>query len=225
MSAARVPGASPELIETMRLEDGAVALWPGHRARLARSAAALGYPLDLAAVDGLLAHACAAAPAGAFRLRLLVGPDGAGRIARHPLPGTPQPVRLRLAPEPLDADAFWLAHKTTHRPWFAAAEAWLHAHPGVFDVIHGNARGELCEGSRCNVYVRDADGAWLTPPLASGLLPGVQRQALLESGRSREAPLSLADLRAAPALRASNALRGWLDARLDTEDVPAPRAA
>ncbi|MER1967775.1 aminotransferase class IV [Castellaniella sp. GW247-6E4] len=222
MTAARVPapGAPPELIETMRLEDGTIALWPGHRARLARSAAALGYPLDLPALDARIAHARAAAPTGVFRLRLLVGPDGASRIASDPLPDTPQPVRLRLAPAPLDADAFWLAHKTTHRPWFAADEAWLATHPGVFDVIYGNARSELCEGSRSNVYIRDEDGAWLTPPLASGLLPGVRRQALLDAGLAREARLSVADLRAASALRVSNALRGWLDARLDTVDGP-----
>ncbi|WP_269497354.1 aminotransferase class IV [Castellaniella sp. S9] len=208
----------PELIETMRLEDGAVALWPGHRARLARSAAVLGYPAVPAALDALVERACTAAPAGAFRLRLLVAADGTARLASSPLPATPQPVRLRLAREPLAADPFWLGHKSTHRPWFAAAQAWLDRHPEVFDVIHGNVRGELCEGSRSTVYVRDAGGAWLTPPLDCGLLPGVQRQALLDAGLAREARLSLADLRAAPALRVSNALRGWLDARLDADE-------
>ena len=120
-----------------------------------------------------------------------------------------------LGPEAvLEADDPWLRHKTTHRPRFAAAQRWLRAHPDHFDLIFGNAAGDLCEGSRSTIYVRDAAGAWLTPPLASGLLPGVKRQALLDDGAVREARLSLADLRQAPALRVSNALRGCLDARL-----------
>ena len=120
-----------------------------------------------------------------------------------------------LGPEAvLEADDPWLRHKTTHRPRFAAAQRWLRAHPDHFDLIFGNAAGDLCEGSRSTIYVRDAAGAWLTPPLASGLLPGVKRQALLDEGAVREARLSLADLRQAPALRVSNALRGCLDARL-----------
>ncbi len=211
------PAQPPALIETMRLENGQVALWPLHQDRLLRSAAALGYALVPATVDALVERACAAAPEGAFRLRLLVAADGEARLESQPLPATPEPVRLRLVPEPLIADPFWLAHKTTHRPWFAAAQAWLQAHPEVFDLVYGNIRGELCEGSRSTVYVRDANGVWLTPPLDSGLLPGVQRQALLAAGRVREARLSVRDLHAAPALRVSNALRGWLDAALDEQ--------
>lgn len=213
------PRTPPKLIETMRLENGRVALWPGHHARLLRSAAALGYALVPATAEALVERACATAPEGVFRLRLLVAADGKVSLESQPLPATPQPVRLRLAPEPLIADPFWLAHKTTHRPWFVAAQDWLQAHPEVFDLIHGNARGELCEGSRCTVYVRDPGGAWLTPPLDNGLLPGVQRQALLDAGLAREAGLSISDLRAAPALRVSNALRGWLEARLDEDKV------
>ncbi len=162
-------------------------------------------------------------PVKAWRIRLLLAADGELSLESTPLPATPTPVRIALAsdvlkadPEPavLHPDTFWLRHKTMHRPWFTAAQRWLQAHPDHFDLIFGNTLGELCEGSRSNIYVRTEDGQWLTPPVACGLLPGVQRQALLDQGAVREAPLSLNDLRQAPALRISNALRGWLDARL-----------
>lgn len=229
---AEIRRLAPDLIETMRLERGRVALWPGHRARLRASALVLGYPLDAAALDGWLAgrirglDADKAAgtdtpPASApQRLRLLLAADGRLSLEAAPLPPTPEPVRIALAadvlgPEAaLDAGDPWLRHKTTHRPRFAAAQAWLQAHPEHFDLIFRNTAGDVCEGSRSTIYVRDAAGAWLTPPLASGLLPGVKRQALLDEGAVREARLSLADLRQAPALRVSNALRGCLDARL-----------
>ena len=219
--AAEIRRLAPDLIETLRLEQGRVALWPGHRARLRASALALGYPLDAAALDGWLAERIRGlADDAPQRLRLLLAADGRLSLEAAPLPPTPEPVRIALAadvlgPEAvLEADDPWLRHKTTHRPRFAAAQRWLRAHPDHFDLIFGNTAGDLCEGSRSTIYVRDAAGAWLTPPLASGLLPGVKRQALLDDGAVREARLSLADLRQAPALRVSNALRGCLDARL-----------
>lgn len=221
-SAAEIRRIAPSLIETMRLEQGRIALWPGHRARLLASARTLGYPLDAAKLDGWMAerirHFTEDTPR---RLRLLLAADGQLSLESAPLPSTPEPVRIALAAETLgpeaalDADAFWLRHKTTHRPWFDAAQRWLQGHPGHFDLVFGNAAGDLCEGSRCTIYIQDTRGAWLTPPLANGLLPGVRRRALLDEGLAREARLSLADLRQAPALRVSNALRGWLDARLD----------
>ncbi len=152
----------------------------------------------------------------AHRLRLLLAASGTLSLETAPQPPTPGPVRIALAADVLgpqarlDADDPWLRHKTTHRPCFAAAQHWLQTHPDHFDLIFGNAAGELCEGSRSTVYVRGPDGAWLTPPLGCGLLPGVQRQALLDAGAVREARLSLDDLRQAPALRVSNALRGWI---------------
>lgn len=149
-----------------------------------------------------------------YRVRLLLAPDGHCQITTAPLAPTPEPVRVVLTPEPLVADLLWLTHKTTHRPWYAPAQTWLTQHPDVFDVIVSNPQGEVCEGSRSNIYVQNDQGLWLTPPLACGLLPGVQRQALLDAGRAHEARISPADMRAAPALRVSNALRGWLDARL-----------
>lgn len=204
----------PSLIETMRLEQGQIALWPGHARRLAASSAALGYAGDMRAVQAQVEERCAGLSQGVFRVRLLLARDGHCQIDATPLAPTPTPVRIRFDPEPLFADLSWLAHKTTHRPWYAPAQAWLAEHPDFFDVIYGNPQGELCEGSRSTLYVRDERGRWLTPPLDCGVLPGVQRQALLDAGEAHEATLTSADLRGAPALRVSNALRGWLDACL-----------
>ncbi|WP_268630801.1 aminotransferase class IV, partial [Escherichia coli] len=85
---------------------------------------------------------------------------------------------------------------------------WLPAHPHIFDLVYLNERGELCEGSRSNVYLR-LDGDWYTPPVDSGCLPGVQRAELLDTGNVSERVLTLADLHAADEIRLSNALRGW----------------
>ncbi|TAM89159.1 MAG: aminotransferase [Candidimonas sp.] len=167
------------------------------------------------------ARRAGAGPSHAARLRLLLAHDGELSLESFPQAATPGPVRLGVADERLgtsarlNADEFWLRHKTTHRPWFDAAAQWLRAHPSYFDLIFRNTAGELCEGSRCNLYVKNASGQWLTPPVACGLLPGVQRQALLDRGAVREARLTRGDLAGACAVRISNAVRGWLDARVD----------
>ncbi len=206
-----------QLIETMRVEPGQrLPLLPRHQQRLERSCQALGYawPGDalLTAIneyverlDTRISH----------RLRLLLDSDGRHSLQSSELAATSQPVRIRLNPSPLQADPFWLQHKTTRRPWYADAQNLLEQNRGLFDVVFCNAHGEICEGSRSNVYVQNANNEWLTPPTACALLPGVQRQVLLDTGQVREALITRSDLLNARAIRVSNALRGWLDAVLD----------
>jgi 4-amino-4-deoxychorismate lyase len=55
-------------------------------------------------------------------------------------------------------------------------------------------------------------GVLLTPPVSCGLLPGVLRGELLESGEAREAVLTEGDLRRAKAVFAGNSLRGLIRA-------------
>lgn len=205
-----------QLIETMRVEPGRIIpLLSGHSRRLRASCAALGHawpgePL----FQAIRQHAAKLDAVHNYRLRLLLDPNGHYSLESAILAMTLPPVRLHLSPAALEADAFWLQHKTTHRPWYADAQAWLAQNPEFFDVVFCNRNDEVCEGSRSNLYIQNAAGAWLTPPLACGLLPGVQRQALLDDGRVQEARITRHDLLAAKAIRISNALRGWLAATL-----------
>ena len=49
---------------------------------------------------------------------------------------------------------------------------------GADEAIFRNTRGELCEGSWSNIFVK-MGGNWFTPPLNSGCLPGVTRATIL----------------------------------------------
>ena len=57
-------------------------------------------------------------------------------------------------------------------------------------------------------------GPLLTPPLSCGLLAGVLRGEMLETGKAAEAVLTVEDLQAAKALFVGNSLRGLIRARL-----------
>ncbi len=80
-----------------------------------------------------------------------------------------------------------------------------------------NADGTLAEGGRTTVLVK-LDGAWWTPPLSAGVLPGVMRAVLLEDATPwlgaplRERVLTRADVARAEAVAVCNALRGVVPA-------------
>ena len=75
-----------------------------------------------------------------------------------------------------------------------------------------NLNGHVCEGTITSVFV-ERDGKLLTPPLSDGLLAGVLRAQLLETGQAIEHPLFPADLQVDP-LFVGNSLRGLIPARL-----------
>lgn len=62
---------------------------------------------------------------------------------------------------------------------------------GADEAILGNSQGDVCEAISANVFV-EADGEILTPPLASGCLPGVARALALEWGVADGIPIRLA---------------------------------
>lgn len=214
---ARDPVTPPSLIETMRAEPRhALPLLEGHMARLQRSCLALGFrwPGEDAVRRRIDATLSSLDPNQAWRLRLLLKPDGVYELESGVLPSLPAPVNVVLwGPRTPGAES-WLQHKTTHRPWYEQAATWLAAHSDVFDVLFWDDDGFMCEGSRSNLYMQTQEGRWLTPPLTAGALPGVQREALLRAGKVEEAPIHRDVFVQAPAIRISNALRGWCDATL-----------
>lgn len=198
-----------ELIETLRREDGVYPHLELHLDRLRTSAAWLGFACDEAAVRAALAEQSGQ---GAWRVRLAL--DKAGRIAVAAQPLVPLPAvahRAHLASARIDSRDPLRRHKTTARALYDAALRDIACDPQVFDQVFLNERGEVAEGARSNVFV-ERDGMLLTPPLASGALPGVLRADLLAQGRAREQVLRPVDL--AEGFLLGNALRGLLPVRL-----------
>lgn len=181
-----------------------------HLDRLADSAAYFGFPCDRAEVEAaLLAHVRSFKDQAPRRVRLLLGCEGAIEISSTPLPPAAgnTPVRVRISPERTDPAGPFYFHKTTHRPLYARAFEQAQR-DGFGEVLFFNTRGELTEGAISNVFVVK-NGHWSTPPLACGLLNGVQRRQLLATQPGiEERILTERDLRAADAVWLSNAVRG-----------------
>lgn len=202
-----------ELIETIRLEFGKYPLLTLHLERLAASARALGFACDVPALAAALAEHSSARAAGIHRVRLTLAHDGHYHIDLAEITDDRQFWQVVLADERLESDDYLLRHKTSARSLYEQTLTRLAGQPGVFDAIFLNTRGEVCEGARSNVFV-ERGGVLLTPPLSSGLLPGVMRRHLLESGRALECVLTLDDLLGAPAIHMANALRGLIPVSL-----------
>jgi para-aminobenzoate synthetase/4-amino-4-deoxychorismate lyase len=202
-----------ELIETMRIENGECPLLSLHMKRLEASARALGFTCDMPALSAALAEQSSACTSGIFRVRLSVAHDGKFRIVASEMNDDERIWTVVLADEALDEDDYLLRHKTTARSRYNEALARLVETPEVFDAIFFNSRGEVCEGARSNVFV-EREGKLLTPLLSCGLLPGVMRQHLLQSGRAVESVLRKDDLLNAPAIHMANALRGLIPVKL-----------
>jgi para-aminobenzoate synthetase/4-amino-4-deoxychorismate lyase len=198
-------GPGLRLIETLRGENGVYPRLQGHLARLRRSAEWFGFPFDETA---LLARLTDLAAEGVWRARVLLGRDGVLVVQSFPLDSEPVGPRLAvLAEQRIDSRDPLRRHKTTARLAYDAALQALADHCEIFDAVFLNERGEVAEGARSNVFV-ERDGLLLTPPVASGALPGVLRAELLASGRAREALILPADL--VGGFWLGNALRGLI---------------
>lgn len=196
--------AGLRLIETVLWDGAACPRLRLHLARLQAGAAALGWPCDA----GAAADALAAPPGTPARLRLTLDRAGAIEVTRAPLPPSPAEWRLGLAGARLRSSDPWLRLKSTRRGAYDAARASMPA--GLDELLFLNERGEVCDGTITTLFF-DRGAGLCTPPLSCGLLPGVLRAELLESGACRKEILPSDDL---PTVRlwVGNALRGMMPA-------------
>jgi len=196
------------LIETLRYHKRFVRL-ERHLDRMRNSAAALVLPFEHAAAIGAL-DAAVRHTAGPLRVRLALSEDGAFSCSATPLGISPAIWSYAISPQRVNSADPLLRHKSTWREFYDDERARLAASTGCDEVIFLNERDELAEGSRTNIFVRQGD-LLVTPTLAAGVLDGVLRRELIETGKCREQVLTLNDLRGEVFL--GNSLRGLTAAR------------
>ena len=197
------------LFETVLIHAGQPRLLKAHHRRWCEGAAVMGMatppalPMLQALIDEASQRAGLNTASSYGALRLNWSRDGTGARGIQVPAGEPDPALHR----------FWLT-LSPHQPSFAAVRTWISRHErrnaksrlsriktfaygqaiqarreaidqGADDALLRSTTGELCCASTANLLVQ-REGAWLTPPLSSGCLPGVMRQQLLERGIARE---------------------------------------
>lgn len=186
-----------------------------HLGRLAVSAAYFGMTINQSELRQQLAAVCAQLHDKlAYRIKLKVDGQSQVQIQSTLLAPLALPVQLLMATQATLSHDLWLQHKTTQRAVYD--QAWQQAEQqGAFDQLFCNERGEITEGGRSTLLLK-IDGQWFTPPLASGVLPGIMRSVLLDDPvwALKERILMPTDLAQAEQIAVCNALRGVLTAEM-----------
>lgn len=201
---------APRVIETLAWDGQQCVRLARHLARLQRTCAQLGYPLDTGSVQ----HHLATLPTGsALRVRVTVGAQGDVELTYAPLAPTAALWRVGVATQTLQSDDPWLPIKTTQRAVYDQVRANLPA--GVDEMLFCNQHDAVCEGTITNVFF-DLGQGLRTPPVGCGLLPGVLREELLAMGACTEEVLPRALLPQAR-LWVGNSLRGLIRIEMVSE--------
>jgi para-aminobenzoate synthetase / 4-amino-4-deoxychorismate lyase len=178
------PGCGPDqalveggLLETILGLDGVPVRLADHLARLDRSCRELygaGLPPELAT---RVVEAAKNVPAGRSVLRVIVDPAFEIDVLAAPAGPPTGPLAADIV---VRAEGTW-RHKWADRSWAAGADTALFAAPD----------GTVLETARGNVFLIEADGTLVTPPLRDDLLPGVTRRALLDLALDAGRPTAL----------------------------------
>lgn len=205
------PGPA-HLIETIRWERGRWRFLPAHIRRLRGSARYFSFPLDMATLRRTLTafarRKCRTTDN--LKVRISLGSDGRMRLSSERIRPTPTPVRVCLNPNRTDPDDVRIYHKTDGRALYDDALARARS-AGCFDALFQNIRGEITEGAITNLFIRRR-GRLYTPPLTSGVLPGILRGHLLQTGQATEKLMTWKDVLAADCVFVGNSVRGLLPA-------------
>jgi 4-amino-4-deoxychorismate lyase len=199
------PPPDLKVIETMRWERGrGIVRLDRHLARCARTCERFGIHFDREAVQAVLERV---GTGERMRVRLTIDLHGVIEVSATEIGNPPAKWRIALSGDRLSANDPWLQVKTTQRALYDATRQNLPGH--LDEMIFANERDEVCEGTITNLFFDFGDGL-VTPPLASGVLPGVLRAEMLSQGKCREDFVMLADLERANAIWAGNSVRGLI---------------
>jgi 4-amino-4-deoxychorismate lyase len=148
-------------------------------------------------------------------VRLLLGPDGEIEVQHTPLNCVNtwtnitetshgnKSLKVVLDSQPIDTHSPYVTNKTTQRDIYNAARQRANCdfHAGeegkedsVFDVLLYNEKRQITETSIANIAVEMEPGMWVTPSTECGLLAGIFRRHLLQSGQVREGIVYIDDL-------------------------------
>lgn len=201
------------LLETMRWDPGqGYFLLDGHLNRMETSAAFFQFPFDRDKTLSTL-HADAASWSGeSRRVRVLI--DHAGNVQLESAsidqnfcdgPDLAVTMTASLDGERQDISSPLWYHKTTQRKFYDQARE---RYPGCDDVLLVNRNDHVMEFTNGNIVMKFGD-EYITPPLSSGLLPGVYREHLIASRKVIEREIPILDLYSADAVYFINSVRGW----------------
>jgi len=213
------------LFETLLALDGRPVFLARHLTRLSASCERLGWQVSFADFQAIATRLLELNDLTKSRARLRIavtagsGPLGDIRqgtdaqlwMTAHPLTDLPAPLTAILCPWPRNERSPLAGLKCAS--YAENLFALDHARRlGFGESIFLNTTGHLCEAATANIFLVK-NGILLTPSLASGCLPGIAREIVLEIATcgkitNQECDLTLKDLENADEVFLTSSLRG-----------------
>ena len=189
-----------KLITTGKISQKRLLFEDQHLKRLTKASRYFSFPFDPEELRQKIEEECQACDSHQdYRLRITISKSGEMELSRQILtPLSPSFCKAKLCLQEADLNQSFTYFKTTHRP---------HLSLGEQEKIYHNKSGELLETSIGNLVLK-INGKFYTPPTSQGILPGIYRQHLLETGQVEEKFLTVADLNQAETIYGCNAVRG-----------------
>ena len=196
-----------QLITTGKISQNHLLFKEEHIERLRKASRYFAYPFNPEYLRQRIEEECQACDANQdYRLRISLDKSGEIELSRQVLtPLSPSFCQAKLYLQETNLQQAFTYFKTTYRP---------HLNLGKQEIIYHNKSGELLETSIGNLVLKIA-GKLYTPPIELGILPGIYRQHLLETGQVEEKVLTLADLAQAEAIYGCNTVRGLYELSLE----------
>lgn len=206
---------APKLIETFRWlpSEGGLRL-KRHLARMKRSAKALNYPCKTQTIVNQVSTISSIIP---LKIRVQLSADGDIAIETYPFEPTIDQWQVSLSHNALTSDRQETRYKVSDRNFYDGERRRLQALTSCDEILFLNEAGELCEGSFTSLFI-EKNGRLYTPALSSGLLPGILREEMIDTGQAEEETLNLDDLKNADKVYVGNSLRGLIEVTLKSYD-------
>ncbi|MWC27604.1 aminotransferase class IV [Paenibacillus sp. MMS18-CY102] len=212
-----------ELMESMYLSDGEIPLLPLHMVRLKESSNSLSYNYDYDRIIGEVKRNLDNLLSGNYKFRVTLSKAGIPTITYEKLDGTRPFAKEEIPPDakictfcfaagPVDSSNLFLYHKSTNRRLY---ELIYEERNENDDVLMYNEKNEITEFTRGNIVI-ELDSQLVTPPYECGLIPGVLRSQLLNSGVLQEKKLSFTDVKRASRVWLLNSVGGWHKFKINT---------
>ncbi len=198
-----------QLITTGKISQKNLLFEDQHLERLTKASRYFAYPFNPENLRQKIEEECQVCDVNQdYRLRITLSKSGEMELSRQILAPLSQSFcKAKLCLQEADLNQSFTYFKTTHRP---------HLSLGEQEIIYHNAAGELLETSIGNLVLKIA-GKLYTPPISQGILPGIYRQHLLETGQVKEKITTLEDLNQAEAIYGCNAVRGLYELEVNSK--------
>lgn len=197
------------LFETLLYKNGIFYFQKEHLKRIKNSAKTFGFPFsEQEWISCLKKVSTNCINSNTYRVKISLNYLGKFTLDFQTLENFPKKGTLKICNALMNSSSEFRKHKTNLREIYDR-EGKRSREAGHLDILFLNEKKEITEGSISNIFVKIGD-SYFTPPISSGLLPGIFRNRLLKRKGFYEKTLSLDDLFRSNSVFLCNSLRGIL---------------